>query len=421
MKRFLLVMLSVYSITHTAARAEAPASLLPTPMPPRLLRTLAHEPDGYDPNRKRVATDLLLGDLLFHSPLTLGPRAQAMGLSCHACHPNGATHATLSLPGLSDRPGNVDLTTSHFRAGADDGISNGVNIPSLRGVRYSGPYGHDGRTASLAEFAQGVITQEFAGELLSPPRLAALVHYLQDLDFLPNRGLDARGRLVTRSKTVAASQSAVRGEKLFAMAREGFSGKSCASCHVPSSFFRDGQVHRIGSGNPASPYSFDDGYETPTLLNTAETAPYFHDGRFATLAAVVDWFNDSHALKMTASERADLTAYLTVVGATDQKTDDRPLGQRMVQTFTYLALLTDGESRDDRKIWTMVLEQVAQALSVGGPEPELLRARVANARERVASLRARCESGAALETLRGEVTVLHRELVRLAADWTGAL
>ena len=45
--------------------------------------------------------DLLLGDLLFHSPHVLGATAQRDGLSCHVCHPNGATNATLVLAGAS--------------------------------------------------------------------------------------------------------------------------------------------------------------------------------------------------------------------------------------------------------------------------------------------------------------------------------
>src|SRR5260370_3968404 len=134
-----------------AAERAPPAVAPPSPMPPRFLRTLAHNPAGYDPQRSEVATDLLLGDLLFHSPAVLGPKAEAMGMSCHTCHPNGSTHPTLFLPGLSDHPGNLDLSTSFFRKGADNGIADYVNIPSLRGARFTAPYGHHGRTASLSE------------------------------------------------------------------------------------------------------------------------------------------------------------------------------------------------------------------------------------------------------------------------------
>src|SRR5262245_15918928 len=290
--------------------AAAPPALLPERMPARYLRTLAHDPGGYDPTRADGVIDLLLGDLLFHSSHILGAEARRAGLSCQVCHPNGATNATLVIQGVSDRPGNVDLTTAHFRAGADNRIADAVNTPSLRGCRFTGPYGRDGRTASLSEFVRDVVTNEFGGAPLPPAQLSALVRYVQDIDFLPNANLDGRGRLTAR-----ASASARRGEVLFTMARAGFDGGSCATCHVRTSFFRDGQVHRLTSGKPPSPHAIDDGFETPTLLGTSESAPYFHDGRFATLGDVVVWFDRTFALGLSAGERADLTSYLAARAA----------------------------------------------------------------------------------------------------------
>src|SRR6185369_8952949 len=123
---------------------------------------------------------------------------------------------------------NVDLSTHFFRRGADDGIVDPINIPSLRGARFTGPYGHDGRTASLSEFTQGVVTSEFGGAPLPPRELAALVRYVQDLDFLPNANLDARSRLLSR-----AGEAARRGEAIFARPMRAFGGASCATCHPP--------------------------------------------------------------------------------------------------------------------------------------------------------------------------------------------
>ncbi len=117
---------------------------------------------------------------------------------------------------------------------------------SLRGVRFTSPYGRDGRTASLSEFVRDVVTSEFGGAAPPPAQLSALVRYVQDLDFLPNANLDGRGRLTAR-----ASASARRGEILFATPRAGFDGGSCATCHVRTSFFRDGRVHRLMSGRSA--------------------------------------------------------------------------------------------------------------------------------------------------------------------------
>ena len=57
--------------------------------------------------------------------------------------------------------------------------------------------------------------------------------------------------------------------------------------------------------------------DTPTLLGTVYTAPYFHDGSLPTLASVVDWFDETKNLGLTDAERSDLTAYLETVGAAD--------------------------------------------------------------------------------------------------------
>jgi hypothetical protein len=394
-----------------------PPALLPARMPARYLRTLAHDPGGYDPASPDAAgaIDLLLGDLLFHSPLILGAEARRIGLSCHVCHPNGATNATLAIEGVSDRPGNVDLTTAHFRAGADNRIADAINTPSLRGVRFTGPYGRDGRTASLSEFVRDVVTNEFGGAPLPPEQLAALVRYVQDLDFLPNANLDARGRL-----TAQASDSARRGEIVFGAARAGFDGGSCATCHVRSSFFRDGRVHRLATGRPPSPHAIEDGFETPTLLGTAESAPYFHDGRFATLDEVVAWFDRAFALGLSARERADLTAYLAAVGAVDRREDDRSRARRMVETFAYLGVLVDGVGRDDRAVWAAAIDAVLAEMA-RHPRAAAVDATIAELAGRLRSIAARALAGASLADMRPEVIEMRRRLIRLAADWAGAL
>jgi hypothetical protein len=410
-----LTLLACVSIGPVAPAAAAPPALLPEPMPARYLRTLAHDPVGYDPTRTDGVIDLLLGDLLFHSPHILGAEARRAGLSCQVCHPNGATNATLMIQGVSDRPGNVDLSTAHFRAGADNRIADAVNTPSLRGCRFTGPYGRDGRTASLSEFVRDVVTNEFGGAPLPPAQLSALVRYVQDIDFLPNANLDGRGRLTAR-----ASDSARRGEVLFRAPRAGFDGGSCATCHVRTSFFRDGQVHRLTSGRPPSPHAIDDGFETPTLLGTAESAPYFHDGRFATLGDVVAWFDRTFALGLSAGARDDLTSYLAAVGAVDRRQDDRPRARRMVETFVYLGLLVDGEARDDRGIWSAAIEAVLAEIS-RHPRAPAVEAAVADAEARLRSLATRVNVAAPLAPLRPEVIETRRRLIRLAADWSGAL
>ncbi len=386
----------------------------PSPMPPRYLRTLAHDPGGYDPARGGGVSDLLLGDLLFHSPRTLGPAAQRLRLSCAACHPSGAAHGTLRLPPeICDRPGNVDLSTAYFRAGAENHVRDFVNIPSLRGARFTPPYGRDGRTASLREFIGDVVESEFAGAPLPARQLRALVRYVEDLDFCPTGARRARAPHRRRQRARPPRRDPVH-EAARRLRRWQLRHLPPAVGVLPR---RQGPP--AGHGQPPSPHAIDDGFDTPTLLGIAETAPYFHDGRFATLVDVVAWFDRSFALGLGAAGEADLTAYLTAVGASDRTADDRPPAQVMIDSFVYLELLLDGEDREDRGIWMAALAASRDELARHPEAPAVIPA-ITRARAQVASVLARTQAGAPLAPMRTEIARLRRDLFRLAADWAGA-
>ena len=149
--------------------------------------------------------------------------------------------------------------------------------------------------------------------------LDALIAYLQEFDFLPNSLINPDGSL-----TDLASESARRGEVIFQTPFDGFNGNSCASCHMPNSAFKDGQVHDIGTGRETSDapgtdseVSFDGFFETPTLLNSAFTFPYMHNGSLATLRDVANWFNDTNSLDLNDGQLTDLTSYLNAIGGAD--------------------------------------------------------------------------------------------------------
>ena len=241
-----------------------------------------------------------LGNLAFNSPYTLGDAARKAHISCASCHVNGASNPRLFVPGLSTRPGTFDTTNSLFNPKTDNGVLDAVTIPSLRGARFLGPYGHDGRTASLRDFVRNVVVNEFAGAEPSPQILDALVAYIEDIDFLPNPNLDKSGLL-----NGGATAAQRRGAALFSKPFPHESGLSCASCHIPSAAFVDHRQHNVGSGGL---------YKTPTLLNADFSAPYFHDGRFDNFGQVVDYFDHQYELGLSAQERIDLAAYLTAVG-----------------------------------------------------------------------------------------------------------
>jgi cytochrome c peroxidase len=123
----------------------------------------------------------------------------------------------------------------------------------------------------------------------------------------------------------ALSQGAQRGLKLF------LKKARCTRCH--SGFnFTDEKFHNLGidwdtdhadlgrfkvTGNSEEIGAF----KTPTLREIARTAPYMHDGRFATLREVVEFYNrggiknphqDSLVipLELSEQEKLDLVKFL---------------------------------------------------------------------------------------------------------------
>jgi len=104
--------------------------------------------------------------------------------------------------------------------------------------------------------------------------------------------------------------AAGRGRALFA-------GKAqCATCHVPPLFTEPGwNLHspaEIGIDDFQANRSPDQRYRTTPLkgLFTRVRGGFYHDGRFATLAEVVNHYDDHLRTGLTAAEKADLVEYL---------------------------------------------------------------------------------------------------------------
>jgi cytochrome c peroxidase len=112
--------------------------------------------------------------------------------------------------------------------------------------------------------------------------------------------------------------------------------RHCSNCHM-----KDGNEHffvptpantKLRPDNPVADGGVGDvtlraadlgAFKSPSLRNVEVTAPYGHDGRFATLAAVIDHYSENAIvdpnlgyvipvgpLKFTVSEKAALTAFL---------------------------------------------------------------------------------------------------------------
>ena len=297
------------SPTHRV-RAVAPRRLPPganlnkqLPRPRQILNMTAR---GVDESQTPL---IALGDMAFDSAYIFGEPARSLAMSCNTCHNKGVTNPNFVVPGISSRPGGMDVSNSFFAGHANNGHFDPLDIPDLRGIRFTAPYGRNGRFSSLREFVRNVIVNEFNGPEPDPMLLDGIIAYMNEFDFLPNPHLNPDGTLAA-----SASDAARRGEVIFRRPFPQMADRSCATCHVPSANFVDHQRHDLGTVNGHELYSMDRAMDTPTLLSSAYTAPYFHDGSQPTLRAVNEWFNTTFGLGLTERDLSDLTAYVQTVG-----------------------------------------------------------------------------------------------------------
>ncbi len=298
-----------------------------------------------------------LGDMAFSSPSLLGGLARQAGINCDTCHINATNNPRFFMPGHSTVPGTFDTTGPIFNPKADNGITDPVTIPSLRGERYQAPYGHDGRIGTLRDFVRNVIVNEFAGSEPSPEILDAITAYIEDIDFLPNPRLDLNGKIKGN-----ATDSEKHGEALFNQPFKNDPNLSCAGCHVPSGNFLDHQQHDVGSYGA---------FKTPTLRNANFNAPYFHDGRYATYDQVVIHFDRMFYLGLTAQDRQDLVAYLNLVGGGEEPRVADDVDHRLKEVNDFLSVLDTAIPAHNGPVVAMTQDTVSgelRDLAEGFPE-----------------------------------------------------
>jgi hypothetical protein len=163
--------------------------------------------------------------------------------------------------------------------------------------RFTDPRLNDAKfpVATKAKLAQ---VSPAGGEDSITPKLAALHYYQLALPAPepPAGSFDA--------------EAAARGQALFNTTAK------CSSCHVPPLFTEPGyNMHtpqEIGIDDFQAKRSPEGRYRTTPLsgLFSHQKRGFYHDGRFATLADVINHYDDHFALKLTGAQKTDLVEYL---------------------------------------------------------------------------------------------------------------
>lgn len=182
MLRRLLLGVLVAVLPSLAAQAQSLVGALEW-LPPGSLsvESLTRHPQEQLEGGEKQSFYVDLGRLAFRSPDVLGGTARKAGLSCQACHANGFATTAFFIPGLSAKPGTIDVSHAFWNLRGEDGIDNPLEIPSLRGVKTKDRFGQDRRTASLRDFTRRVIVTEFSGAEPDALLLDALIAYQEKL------------------------------------------------------------------------------------------------------------------------------------------------------------------------------------------------------------------------------------------------
>jgi DNA-binding beta-propeller fold protein YncE/mono/diheme cytochrome c family protein len=219
----------------------------------------------------RMATapsaEALRGRVLFNS--SFDERVSSDGRGCASCHPDGRDDGmTWSSPG-----GRRETPML------------------LERIEGTAPYGWDGAAKDFRHHLTHT-TARLGGDGLGKGDVADIEAYLGTLH--PPAGPPER------PETLAL---VARGKAVFDSAEAG-----CSGCHEGAAS-TDGDVHDVGS---AAKGDARKSFDTPSLHLVAHSAPYFHDGRYATLSDLLVGVDGTmgQTAQLSPGDRAALQAYL---------------------------------------------------------------------------------------------------------------
>jgi len=224
------------------------------------------------------------------------------GVTCFDCHANGHTDATTHLVG--------DIRPQEHR--------HRIGTPTLRGVNVQRLFGSQRALKSVEDFTEFeqraayfdgdpvIATKKGANILERGSQVHSMAEFQALLDFPPAPKLGITGLLDPRK----ASKRELQGQALFI-------GKAqCATCHAPP-YYTDNSMHNLKVERFFKPKmingrlaSADGPIKTFPLRGIKDSPPYLHDDRLLTLDDTVEFFNLVLELKLSATEKADLVAFM---------------------------------------------------------------------------------------------------------------
>lgn len=220
------------------------------------------------------------------------------------------------------------------------------NTPGVLHLANASQFFWDGRAASLEEQAEGPLTHPLEMDMSLE---AVRQRVAEDADY--RRAFAAIGVAEPQFSDIAAALAAFQrnlrgGETAYDRWLQGdrealdraqsngrflfFTRGQCATCHIGEDF-SDHRLHNVGTGSSEDPGRFgisgldeDKGrFKTPSLRNWKGGEPFMHDGRFASMAEVIDFYADPpppevgeselDPLRFSEREKRDLLAFMEAI------------------------------------------------------------------------------------------------------------
>ena len=217
----------------------------------------------------------------------------SLGVACFDCHINGHTTGQFHLT--------PDIRPQERRFRLD--------TVSLRGLYNQQIHGSKRSLRSVEDFTEFEFrTAYFNGDPIHAMKKGITIFdriqvshmaQLQNMfDFPPAPKLNPEGRL----DPAKATEKELRGEKIF------FGKGRCSGCHTPPAYL-DHQMHDLQMERFLNEPG-DGPIKTFTLRGIKDSPPYLHDGRLLTLDDTVEFFNLVLGLKLTATDKSDLVAFM---------------------------------------------------------------------------------------------------------------
>jgi cytochrome c peroxidase len=283
-----------------------------------------------------TAETIALGRRLFYD-MRLSRDNSIACASCHTPQTDFANRVPLSV-GVDAKLGernapsieNTAYLPLQFWDGRASSLETQVAGPMANPIEMAQP--HDVAVSKLAEDPayHSLFTQAFGTPDVSIGRIEKAIASFERTILTGNSAFD---RYQYGGDHTALTAAQIRGLEVFKDPHRG----NCAACHsvgADSALFTDGKFHNTGEGVADDGIILDVGrfhetkvvtdtgaFQTPSLRNVANTAPYMHDGKLKTLPDVVDFYagegnsnpyldKEMRKIVLTGQDRRDLVEFL---------------------------------------------------------------------------------------------------------------